>query len=76
MFLNIPAIMTNLSMAIVGVLIGLIFMFVGYKIFDAVTPFDTARKLDEGNLAVGAVISSIFVGISIMIGIIIGSVLG
>lgn len=76
MFLNISAIFTNLSMAIVGVLIGLIFMFIGYKIFDAVTPFDTSKELDDGNIAVGAVVSSIFIGISVMIGIIIGSVLG
>jgi Ca2+/Na+ antiporter len=36
------------------------------------TPFDTGEELSKGNLAVGHVVGSIFIGIGVAIGLVIG----
>ncbi|MBW8057528.1 MAG: DUF350 domain-containing protein [candidate division NC10 bacterium] len=62
----------NLGYAVIGGVITLIFMVLGYKIFDRMTPFDTSRQLAEQNIAVGIVVGSIFIGLGIAIGLVIG----
>ncbi len=62
----------NLGYAVIGAVITLIFMVLGYKIFDRMTPFDTSRQLAEQNIAVGIVVGSIFIGLGIAIGLVIG----
>ena len=62
----------NLGYAVIGGFITLIFMVLGYKIFDRMTPFDTSRQLAEQNIAVGIVVGSIFIGLGIAIGLVIG----
>ncbi len=62
----------NLGYAVIGAVITLIFMVLGYKIFDRMTPFDTSRQLAEQNIAVGIVVDSIFIGLGIAIGLVIG----
>ncbi len=62
----------NFIYAIAGALITLVFMIIGYKIFDRMTPFDTSKQLGERNIAVGIVVGSIFVGLGIAIGLVIG----
>jgi len=47
-------------------------MAVGYRVFDKITPFDTSRQLAEKNIAVGIVVGSIFVGLGIAVGLVIG----
>ena len=47
-------------------------MMVGYKLFDRMTPFETSKELGSGNIAVGIVIGSIFVGLGIAIGLVVG----
>ena len=47
-------------------------MTLGYKLFDRLTPFDTSRQLAEKNTAVGIVVGSIFIGLGIAIGLVIG----
>ncbi len=37
----------NLGYAVIGGVITLIFMVLGYKIFDRMTPFDTSRQLES-----------------------------
>ncbi len=76
MIVNYVAIATNLITSGFGVALGLIMMIIGYKIFDKITPFNTDSELDDGNLAIGLVVSSIFIGVALMTGTIIGSVLG
>jgi uncharacterized membrane protein YjfL (UPF0719 family) len=36
------------------------------------TPFDTSKQLAENNVAVGIVVGSIFVGLGIAVGLVIG----
>ena len=45
-----------------GAVFTLAFMGVGYVFFDRLTPFDTGAELHNGNVAVGLVVGSIFVG--------------
>ena len=62
----------NFVYAIVGAILTLLFMVLGYKIFDKMTPFDTSKQLAEKNVAVGIVVGSIFVGLGIAVGLVIG----
>ena len=58
--------------AVVGALLTLVFMVIGYKIFDKMTPFNTSEQLAEKNVAVGIVVGSIFIGLGIAVGLVIG----
>lgn len=62
----------NFCYAIFGALLTLVFMVLGYKIFDKITPFNTSKQLEERNVAVGIVVGAIFVGLGIAIGMVIG----
>ncbi len=62
----------NFGYAIVGVILTLLFMMLGYKTFDKMTPFDTSKELAEKNVAVGIVVGSIFIGLGIAVGLVIG----
>lgn len=62
----------NMGYAIFGAILTLIFMVIGYMIFDKLTPFDTARQLAEKNIAVGIVVAAIFIGLGIAVGLTIG----
>ena len=62
----------NFGYAIVGAILTLLFMMLGYKAFDKMTPFDTSKQLAEKNVAVGIVVGSIFVGLGIAVGLVIG----
>jgi uncharacterized membrane protein YjfL (UPF0719 family) len=62
----------NFCYAVFGALLTLVFMVIGYKMFDKLTPFNTSKQLEEKNLAVGIVVGSIFIGLGIAIGLVIG----
>ena len=70
--INYTAILLNLGVAGLGSIIGLILMLLGYFMFDRITPFDTSKQLNNGNTAVGIVIGSICIGISIIVSLITG----
>jgi uncharacterized membrane protein YjfL (UPF0719 family) len=62
----------NFVYAIGGALVTVLFMVFGYKLFDKLTPFDTSKQLAEKNTAVGIVVGSIFIGLGMAIGLVIG----
>ena len=70
--MEISITLLNFGYAIVGAFLTLIFMIIGYKIFDKMTPFNTSKQLEEKNIAVGIVVGSIFVGLGISVGLVIG----
>jgi uncharacterized membrane protein YjfL (UPF0719 family) len=70
MELNI--ILLNYLYSIIGATITLLFMIIGYKLFDFLTPFNTSEQLEKQNIAVGIVVGSIFIGLGIAIGLVIG----
>ena len=47
-------------------------MALGFKVFDQMTSFDTPDQLAKGNIAVGIVVGSIFVGVGIAMGLVVG----
>jgi len=69
---ELPIILSNFIYAVIGAMLTIIFMLIGYKIFDKMTSFDTAEELGKGNIAVGIVVGSIFVGLGIAVGLVIG----
>ena len=65
-------IIMNIGYAVTGALLTIVFMLIGYKIFDKITPFDAAVQLEQNNTAVGIVVGSIFIGLGIAVGLVIG----
>lgn len=51
--------------------IGLVLMFVGYKIFDMITPFNLNEEIDEGNVAAGVAAAGIFMAVAWIVGAVI-----
>ncbi len=70
--MEITIVLLNFIYAILGAVITLVFMGLGYMLFDRITPFNTHDQLGRGNVAVGIVVGSIFVGLGIAIGLVIG----
>lgn len=70
--MELTILLLNLFYAVVGAVVTILFMALGYKIFDKMTPFDTSTQLANQNVAVGLVVGSIFVGLGIAIGLVIG----
>jgi uncharacterized membrane protein YjfL (UPF0719 family) len=70
--MEIAIVVSNFTYAILGALLTIVFMVLGYKILDWITPFDTSKQLGEGNIAVGVVIGSMFVGLGIAVGLVVG----
>lgn len=52
---------------IVYAILALILMFVGYKFFDLITPYNFQEEIKEKNPAIGAVIAGIFIATAIII---------
>ncbi len=70
--MEIAIVVSNFTYAILGAFLTILFMVLGYKILDWITPFDTSKQLGEGNIAVGIVIGSMFVGLGIAVGLVVG----
>lgn len=70
--MEIAIVVSNFIYAILGALLTILFMVLGYKILDWITPFDTSKQLGEGNVAIGVVIGSMFVGLGIAVGLVVG----
>ena len=65
-------ILLNFVYAVIGALLTIGFMVIGYKLFDRITHFNTSGQLEQGNVAVGIVVGAIFIGLGIAIGLVIG----
>ena len=65
-------ILLNFVYAVIGALLTIGFMLIGYKFFDRITHFNTSKQLEQSNVAVGIVVGSIFIGLGIAIGLVIG----
>ena len=65
-------ILLNFLYSVGGGILTIAFMFLGYKVIDRVTPFDTSKQLKAGNRAVGTVVAGMFIGIGVAVGLVIG----
>ncbi len=70
--MDLTIIALNIVYAILGSVLTLVTMVIGYKWFDRITPFSTHEKLEEGNIAVGIVVGAIFVGLGVAVGLVVG----
>jgi uncharacterized membrane protein YjfL (UPF0719 family) len=70
--MEIQIILLNFIYAVIGAMLTIGFMLIGYWVFDKITHFNTSEQLAQGNVAVGIVIGSIFIGLGIAIGLVIG----
>ena len=70
--MQLTAMIVNFIYAIIGGFLTLFFMYIGYKIFDKITEFNTSEELAKDNRAVGMVVLGIFIGVGIAIGLVIG----
>jgi uncharacterized membrane protein YjfL (UPF0719 family) len=70
--MEIQIILLNFIYAIIGALLTIGFMLIGYRLFDKITHFNTSEQLAQSNVAVGIVVGSIFIGLGIAIGLVIG----
>jgi uncharacterized membrane protein YjfL (UPF0719 family) len=70
--MELKIIALNLGYTVVGAVLAIVFMVVGYKVFDSITPFSTSEQLAEKNMAVGVVVGAIFIGLGIAVGLVIG----
>lgn len=62
------AVVTNILLSIVFAVLGFLLLFVGYRIFDALTPTDLNKKIfEEGNLAVGILAGAFIIGIALVV---------
>ncbi|MTI68546.1 MAG: DUF350 domain-containing protein [Firmicutes bacterium] len=52
---------------IIYAILGLCLMFIGYKFFDLITPYNFSEEIKEKNPAIGAVIAGIFIATAIII---------
>lgn len=65
-------VLLNFIYAIIGGAITIFFMFVGYKIIDRLTRFNTSDELAKANQAVGYMVQGMFIGIGVAVGLVIG----
>jgi uncharacterized membrane protein YjfL (UPF0719 family) len=70
--MEIQIILLNFIYAVIGALLTIGFMLIGYRLFDKITHFNTSEQLAQSNVAVGIVVGSIFIGLGIAIGLVIG----
>ena len=70
--MEVSILVLNFVYALLGAVCTIAFMALGFKVFDRMTPFNTPDELVKGNVAVGIVVGSIFVGVGIAIGLVIG----
>ncbi len=70
--MQVEAMIMNFVYSILGGFLTLLFMYIGYKLFDKTTHFDTSKELAKDNRAVGLVVLGIFIGVGVAIGLVIG----
>ncbi len=70
--MELQIILLNFIYAIIGALLTISFMLIGYRLFDKITHFNTSEQLAQSNVAVGIVVGSIFIGLGVAIGLVIG----
>lgn len=70
--MQFTAMIINFIYSILGGILTLAFMYLGYKWFDRFTDFKTSDELAKDNRAVGLVVMGIFIGVGVAIGLVIG----
>ncbi len=68
MSLNLEQLGLNILLAMIFSVLGFVLLFVGYRMFDAVTPGNLSRRIfDEGNVAAAIMAGAFVIAVSIVI---------
>ena len=70
--MELSILVLNFVYATLGAVLTIVFMAIAFRVFNRLTPFDAHAELAKGNVAVGIVVGSIFVGVGIAMGLVIG----
>lgn len=67
--MNLTTTVSNASLSIIFAIIGFILLFVGYKVFDWLTPTDLSDDIfRKGNVATAILAGAFIIGLAIVIG--------
>ena len=69
---SLDPILLNFLYAAMGGFLTLFFMWMGCKLFNRIVCFNISEELGKGNMAVGLMISGVFIGIGTAMGLVIG----
>jgi putative membrane protein len=68
MELNLAATLTNVVLSLIFALLGFVLLFVGYRVFDALTPTDLNKRVfEDGNVAAAVLAGSFVLGLAIIV---------
>lgn len=68
MTLNVEQTLFNLLLAAIFSILGFVLLFIGYRVFDRLTPADMGRKIfEEGNVAAAVMAGAFIIGLSIIV---------
>ena len=68
MALNFEQLLFNLLLAAIFSVLGFVLLFVGYRVFDALTPMDLGHKIfDEGNVAAAVMAGAFVIGLALIV---------
>lgn len=70
--LSLSPVIVNFVYALLGGVLTLVFMWIGYRLFDKMTPFSIPDELAKDNRSVGTMVMGMFVGIGIAMGLVVG----
>jgi uncharacterized membrane protein YjfL (UPF0719 family) len=60
--------LNNVLVSVVFAVLGFILLFVGYKVFDALTPNDLSQKIfEEGNVACAIFAGAFIIGLALIV---------
>ena len=59
---------TSMLLSVVFALLGFVLLFVGYKVFDALTPADIAKQVfEENNMAAAVLMAAFIIALAIVV---------
>lgn len=66
--MDVAATITNLVLSVVFAILGFILLFIGYRVFDALTPTDLNKRIfDDGNVAAAILAGAFVLGLAIIV---------
>ena len=66
--MDVAGTITNLMLSLVFAILGFILLFVGYRVFDALTPTDLNKRIfEDGNVAAAILAGAFVVGLAIIV---------
>lgn len=66
--MDVTATLTNVVLSLVFALLGFVLLFLGYRLFDALTPTDLNKRIfEDGNVAAAILTGSFVIGLAIIV---------